>query len=346
MPVLETLGGALFGAVLQVLFQKLDYDKLRDYIRVTKLDGWQLTELKRRLTDIDAVIDDAEQKQFTNSLVRNWLDEVREALYDAEDLLEQMDYELSKNQLKPEFQSSSSKVSSFKSKMKELIDELESLLNQKIVQDFKISSGNVSGLGRKVSEKRNESSSLVVEEVIYGRDEDKEIILNWLTSDNRNHNQLSILSIVGMGGMGKTTLAQHVYNDPMIKDIFAIKVWVCVSDEFDVFKLTRAIIEAIHKSTDDSRNLEMVQGRLKESLAGSKFLLVLDDVWNEDREQWKSLQTPLKYGTRGSKILVTTRSNKVASTLESNNIHQLKQLQEDHSCKFLQNMQCKMTILS
>ncbi|XP_068491379.1 putative disease resistance RPP13-like protein 1 [Phaseolus vulgaris] len=134
-----------------------------------------------------------------------------------------------------------------------------------------------------------------------------------------------------MGGMGKTTLAQHVYNDLMIEAKFAIKAWVCVSDEFDVFKLTRAILEAIHKSIDDSRNLEMVQGRLKESLTGRKFLLVLDDVWNEDRDQWKSLQTPLKYGAKGCKILETTRSNKVASTLESNNIHQLKQLQEDHS---------------
>jgi len=315
MPVLETLGGALFGAVLQVLFQKLDYDKLRDYIRVTKLDGWQLTELKRRLTDIDAVIDDAEQKQFTNSLVRNWLDEVREALYDAEDLLEQMDYELSKNQLKPEFQSSSSKVSSFKSKMKELIDELESLLNQKIVQDFKISSGVGSGLANNVSGKRNESTSMVAEEVIYGRDEDKEIILKWLTSESNNHNHLSILSIVGMGGMGKTTLAQHVYNHSIIEDKFAIKAWVCVSEEFDVFMLTRAILESFRKETDNSRNLNMVQGRLKEKLNGMKFFLVLDDVWNEHRDQWKSLQTPLKYGAKGSKILITTRINKVASIM-------------------------------
>jgi len=331
MPVLETLGGALFGAVLQLLFDKLDSHQLLHYFRARKLDVRLLKKLKRKLMDINAVIDDAEQKQFTNSLVREWLHEVRDALYDAEDLLEQIDYEFSKTELKAEFQSSASKVSSFESEMLELLDELESLLNQKIVQDFKISSGFGSGLANNVSGKRNESSSLVAQEVIYGRDEDKQIILNWLTSDNGNQNQLSILSIVGMGGMGKTTLAQHAYNDPMIKDIFAIKVWVCVSDEFDVFKLSRAILETIHKSTDDSRNLEMVQGRLKESLTGSKFLLVLDDVWNEDREQWKSLQTPLKYGTKGSKILVTTRSNKVASTLESNNIHQLKQLQEHDS---------------
>ncbi|ESW05587.1 hypothetical protein PHAVU_011G192200, partial [Phaseolus vulgaris] len=301
MPVLETLGGALFGAVLQVLFDKLHSHQVLHYFRVRKLDGRLLKKLKRKLMDINAVIDDAEQKQFTNSLVKQWLDEVRDALYDAEDLLEQIDYEFSKSELKAEFQGSASKVRSFESEMLEVIDDLESLLNQKLVQDFKISSGVGSGSGNKV--------------------EDKEMIFNWLKSDNSNHNQLSILSIVGMGGMGKTTLAQHVYNDPMIKAKFAIKAWVCVSDEFD----------AIHKSTDDSRNLEMIQGRLKEKLNGMKFLLVLDDVWNEDRNQWKSLQTPLKYGAKGSKILVTTRSNKVASSLESNNLHELKQLQEDHS---------------
>ncbi|ESW05616.1 hypothetical protein PHAVU_011G194900 [Phaseolus vulgaris] len=321
MPVLETLGGALFGAVLQLLFDKLDSHQLLHYFRGRKLDVKLLKKLKRKLMDINAVIDDAEQKQFTNSLVKQWLHEVREALYDAEDLMEQIDYEFSKSELKAEFQSSASKVSSFESKIIELLDDLESLLDQKLVQDFKISSGVRSGLANNVSRKTYESSSLVAEEVIYGRDEYKEIILNWLTSDNGNHNQLSIHSIVGMGGMGKTTLAQHVYNHPMIKAKFAIKAWVCVYDEFD----------AIHKSSDDSRNLEMVQGRLKESLTGRKFLLVLDDVWNEDRDQWKSLQTPLKYAAKGSKILVTTRSNKVASTLESNNIHQLKQLQEDHS---------------
>jgi len=285
MPVLETLGGALFGAVLQLLFDKLDSHQLLQYFRGRKLDVQLLKKLKRKLMDINAVIDDAERKQFTNSLVREWLDEVRDVLYDAEDLLEQIDYEFSKTQLKPEFQSSASKVRSFESEMLEILDDLESLLDQKLVQDFQISSGVGSGLANNVSGKRNESSSLVAQEVIYGRDDDKEIILNWLTSDNENHNQLSIFSIVGMGEMGKTTLAQHVYNDPMIEAKFAIKAWVCISDEFGVFKLTREILETIHKSTDDSRNLEMVQGRLKESLTGRKFLLVLDDVWNEDRDQ-------------------------------------------------------------
>jgi len=338
MPVLETLGGALFGAVLQVLFDKLDSHQVLDYFRGRKLDERLLKKLKRKLMDINAVVNDAEQKQFSNSLVKEWLDEVRDALYDAEDLLDEIDYECSKNQSVAEFQCSASKVSSFESKMIEVLDDLESLSNQKVVQDFKISSGVGYGLGNKVSKKKNESSSLVAEEVIYGRDEEKEIILNWLTSESNNHNQLSILSIVGMGGMGKTTLAQHVYNDPKMKEAkFDLKAWVCVSDEFHVLTVSKAIIGAFTKSKDDSEDLEMAHGKLKEKLTGVKFFLVLDDVWNEDRNQWKTLRTPLKYGAKGSKILVTTRSNKVASTLESNNIHRLKQLQEDHSWQVFVN---------
>jgi len=156
-----------------------------------------------------------------------------------------------------------------------------------------------------------------------------------LTSDNGNHNQLSILSIVGMGGIGKSALAKHVYNHPMIEDIFAIKAWIYVFHEFDVFMLTQKIIESISKETDNSINLEMAQGRLKEKLNGMKFFLVFDDVWNGRQDLWKSLQTPLKYGAKGSKILITTRLTGVAYSVESDNIHQLLQLQKDHSWQVL-----------
>ncbi|KAG2381047.1 putative disease resistance RPP13-like protein [Vigna angularis] len=164
MPVLETLGGALFGAVLQMLFDKLDSHQVLGFFRGRNLDEKLLKKLKRKLMDINAVIDDAEQKQFTNSLVKEWLDEVRDVLYDAEDLLEQIDYEFSKTKLEAEFQTSSSKVYSFESKIIALLDDLESLLNQKIVKDFKIYSGVRSELGNKVSDKKVESTSLVAEE--------------------------------------------------------------------------------------------------------------------------------------------------------------------------------------
>lgn len=168
------------------------------------------------------------------------------------------------------------------------------------------------------------------ETVIYGRDDDKEVICNWLTCDNENGNKLSIVSIVGMGGMGKTTLAQHLYNDTRVEGKFDVTAWVCVSEEFDVCRVTRAILVAITNSTDDSTDIIMLQVRLKEKLIGKRFLLVLDDVWNEKHMQWEALQAPFNHGAHGSKILVTTRSRKVTSIMRSNNIRQLEQLQEEH----------------
>ncbi|XP_027909349.1 putative disease resistance protein At3g14460 [Vigna unguiculata] len=332
MPVLETLGGALFGAVLQVLFHKLDSHQVLDYFRGRKLNEKLLKNLRRKLVSINAVVDHAEQKKFRNAYVKTWLDDVRDVLLDTEDLLDEIHYEFLKSESELEYQSSAIKVRSFECKLKEVLDDLEFLLNQKDDLGLKNVCGVVSELGNKLLEGKNESSSLVVEDIIYGRDEDKEIILNWLTSDNGNRNHLSILAIVGMGGMGKTTLAQHVYNDPKMKEVgFDEKAWVCVSDEFDVLKVSKAIIGAFTKSRDDSEDIEMVHGKLKEKLTGRKFLLVLDDVWNEDRNQWKTLQTPLRYGAKGSKVLVTTRSNKVASIMQSSSVHQLKQLQKYYS---------------
>ncbi|QCD85735.1 hypothetical protein DEO72_LG3g255 [Vigna unguiculata] len=131
---------------VQRLFEKLNSGQILGYFRGRDFHEKLLKKLKRKLMNINAVIDDAEQKQLSNSLVKKWLDEARGVLYDAEDLLEKIDYELSKSELKSGFQTSESKERSFESKMREVLDDLDSLSNQQIVKDFKISSGDISGL--------------------------------------------------------------------------------------------------------------------------------------------------------------------------------------------------------
>jgi len=136
-----------------------------------------------------------------------------------------------------------------------------------------------------------------------------------------------------MGGLGKTTLAQHVCNDPKMDAAkFDAKAWVCVSDHFDVLTVTKTILKAITREKDDSGNLEMVHNKLKEKLSGKKVLLVLDDVWNQRRDKWKAVQTPLSYGAPGSRVLVTTRDEKVAFSMQSK-VHHLKQLLEEECWK-------------
>ncbi|XP_027923556.1 putative disease resistance RPP13-like protein 1 [Vigna unguiculata] len=335
----EVVGGALLSAFLQVAFDRLASPQFVDFFRGRKLDEKLLGNLNIMLHSINALADDAEQKQFTDPHVKAWLLSVKEAVFDAEDLLGEIDYELTRCQVEAgsEPQTFTDKVSNFfnstfssfnkkiESEMKEVLQKLKYLEQQKDALGLK---NGTSYSDNKVSQKLP-SSSLVVESIIYGRDADKEIIFNWLRSETDNDNHPSIFSIVGMGGLGKTTLAHHVYRDPKMEEAkFDIKAWVCVSDHFDVLTVTKTILEAITNSKDDSGNLEMVHGRLKDEISGRKFLLVLDDVWNEGGEEWEAVRTPLSYGAPGSKILVTARAEKVASNMRSK-VHLLRELRGD-----------------
>ncbi|XP_060669495.1 putative disease resistance protein At3g14460 [Ziziphus jujuba] len=138
-----------------------------------------------------------------------------------------------------------------------------------------------------------------------------------------------------MGGIGKTTLAQSVYNDHAVEKHFNFKSWVCVSEEFDICKVTKTVLCAVTKSHShsyDDSNLDLLQIKLKEGLIGKKFLIVLDDVWNEDYIDWKKMCTPFNYGAQGCKIIVTTRNEKVADITGTIPTHYHLEHLKDEDC--------------
>jgi len=137
---------------------------------------------------------------------------------------------------------------------------------------------------------------------------------------------------VGIGGLGKTTLAKLVFNDERMDQSFKLKMWVCVSDDFDIKKIIIKIINSAfltstftstpattvplaHQENLNNLDIEQLQTRLRHKLSRQKFLLVLDDVWNDDRAKWIELKDLIKVGVAGSKVLVTTRSNSIASMM-------------------------------
>jgi len=311
----ELVGGALLSAFLQVAFDRLASPQLVHFFRERKLDEKLLGDLNIMLNSINALADDAEQKQFRDPHVKAWLFAVKEAVFDAEDLLGEIDYELTSSQVEAQSQSQTFtyKVSNIfhatfspfnkkiESGLKEVLEKLEHLARQKGSLGLKHSSV---GSGSYESQKVPSTSLVGAESVIYGRDADKEMIVNWLTSETDVRNQPSVLSIVGMGGLGKTTLAQHVYGDPKMEEAkFDIKAWVCVSDNFDVLTVTKLILEGITGKTDDSGNLQMIHKKLREKLSGKKIFLVLDDVWNQSRDKWETVETPLVMGLPEVKFL-------------------------------------------
>ena len=118
---------------------------------------------------------------------------------------------------------------------------------------------------------------------------------------------VSFICIVGIGGLGKTTLPQDVYNDKNVNDYFELKMWVCVSNDFDVKIFFVKIIESATKRKPENREMDPLQKKLREQLDQKKYLLILDDVWNENEERWYNLKRLLMGGARGSKVVITTR---------------------------------------
>jgi hypothetical protein len=148
---------------------------------------------------------------------------------------------------------------------------------------------------------------------------------------------------VGIGGLGKTTLAKLVFNDKRMNEVFQLKMWVCVSYDFDIRQIIIKIINSTsattstpvlalaHQENIDHFDIEQLVSRLRHKLYGQKFLLVLDDIWNVNRSEWIELKDLIKVGAAGSKVLVTTRSNSIASMMGNVPMYTLKGLSLENS---------------
>ncbi|CAD6221587.1 unnamed protein product [Miscanthus lutarioriparius] len=146
-----------------------------------------------------------------------------------------------------------------------------------------------------------------------------------------------VLPIVGIGGVGKTTLAQDICNHSKVKGHFDLIIWICVSDDFDVKRLTKEAIEQTSGEVLENGNLNSLQLALANSVNKKRFLIVLDDMWDENEEHWKHLCAPFKNAFQGSMMLVTTRSPKVADVVRTMDSFPLEGLKDDVFRKFFKS---------
>ncbi|KAL7159858.1 hypothetical protein ABFS83_01G055100 [Erythranthe nasuta] len=293
----------------------------------------EMNKLCSTLTTIQAVLEDAEMKQLESRPIQNWLIKLKDLTYEIDDILDECatEFSISKHQNNKISRYSLKKIL-FRRKigrrMKQVTEKLDTVASER--SKFHL---REIALERPIefAATRETGSFLNESRYIYGREEDAEKLVDILVNQVVNGNEeISVLPIVGIGGLGKTTLAQLVYNDPRVVGHFDKLIWVCVSDNFDSKTLVKAMIESGAGSAPDLLHLDALQRGLWELLNNKMYLLVLDDVWNDYQEKWSELRNVLACGRSGSSIIVTTRLKKVADIMGTLPPHYLKGLSDEH----------------
>uniref|UniRef100_A0A0E0DD60 NB-ARC domain-containing protein n=1 Tax=Oryza meridionalis TaxID=40149 RepID=A0A0E0DD60_9ORYZ len=279
------------------------------------------------------------------------LRQIKDAVYDAEDLLDEYNYyalkvkvEASKNLGQDHlhepflefldnvnFGGKLSKVMEIQNRLNHVSDQAKGLGLHKTLKKF----------DRLV---RPETCCVLDEpDEIFGRQKELEDLIQILgvrgckrgrhvAHSSTAEARMPVLPIVGMGGVGKTTMAQQICEDEVVKKHFDCIIWICVSDEFEVNRLTRVVLKSLGVESEDSDTRNTLMDKLLYSVKSKKFLLVLDDMWDDvlkDEKGWKTFHRTLSNGLKGSMILVTTRSSEVANLVSKSDPYELKGLQDD-----------------
>ncbi|XP_015089762.1 putative disease resistance protein RGA3 [Solanum pennellii] len=338
---------ALLSALMEVLFQKIA-SQIFQKIGILGSTKKEMLNLQSTLSTIQAVLQDAEERQMKEKALKNWLMKLKDIVYEADDLLDEYMTELLRHKVVLDDRGTRYCVFhavnslylngsliflgySMKLKLKEVVEKLELVANERAKFHFR---DVVYEKG--FSCERPQSDSYVIESKILGRNKDKKNIIKLLIGSD-----VSVVSITGIGGIGKTTVAKLVYNDAVVESSFDTRIWVCVSEGFNVKRLLKAIIESGTGSSCNLVEMDVIQRRVQELILGKKFLLVLDDVWDDDHEKYERLKNLVHSGLDGSKLLVTTRNEKVALLMGTTNPYRLEGLSDGDCWSLFQELAYK-----
>ncbi|KAJ3676154.1 hypothetical protein LUZ60_003566 [Juncus effusus] len=297
------------------------------------MDKGQLFKLEMNLEAIRAALKRADDLSLSDDFDRLWVRELRYVEYCAEDVVEKIQFEWLrvtrlaqfKNELIYSWTGKRKRMphalfpslsSSLEERIETITDRYQEIARHRNALHFG------ADVERRPQPSRFIQSSSLIKSKLHGRNNEKEKVIGLLLSDdNIDEPRYSVIPIVGMAGIGKTTLAQHVYQEEIVQSNFDLKIWVWVSQQSGVIGVARKIVQSIENVTRNVYELEPLHRTIVGHLKGKKFLLVLDDMWDEDLNNWNNLQAPFNGGEKGSKVIVTTRSIRVSQMFGQKRFH-------------------------
>ncbi|XP_062007965.1 putative disease resistance protein RGA3 [Rosa rugosa] len=342
---------ALISVVLEQL-ASITRQQVQQQVKLVVDVKKEVANLRDNFRAIKAVLKDAEERQVKEDSVKLWLDNIRDVSNEMEDVLDDWNTEILKLQIEKQEKEDGNALDTTKKKVclciptaffcsgqvtrfisrrdiaqkiKDLNERLAKIANMRQNFNFQYPKS-----GTELIE-RQKTTSFV--DQTFGRVDEKELLVDMLLSESNPEGQSPIvIPIVGMGGIGKTTLSQLAYNDKRVQENFKDRIWVCVSDPFDELNIAKTILARLGGNVNSiSSDLDAFFECLQKSIEGKKFLLVLDDVWNQDYMKWANLKLHLQKGVVGSKIIVTTRKEEVATMMGApDNTINLKVLSDEN----------------
>ncbi|XP_051219893.1 disease resistance protein RGA2-like [Lolium perenne] len=365
---LGTVVDAAIGWMVQSILGSFFTGQMEAWTREVGL-AEDVEKLKFEMRKVEMVLAAAEGRRIDNKPLARSLDDLKELIYDSEDVMDELDYHRIQQQIEqgngsnPEgsHASSSAPSSAFelvynatsqitswascdrKRKREnegpahstiitfEVKDDISKRINiivnhlctigdsvQRVLQLAIAHPIATPSQSQIIARNARMTTSVPIERKVYGRDAERDRIIELLI--NRGSNDLNVLPVVGIGGVGKTTLARYVYSDERVSGHFELQMWVCVSTDFSERRITLEILEHVCKDRREYENISnfnVLQEILLKYIGNQRFLLVLDDVWEDrDRRGWDELLAPLRRSqVTGCMILATTRRKSVAKLL-------------------------------
>ncbi|XP_042028871.1 putative disease resistance protein RGA3 isoform X2 [Salvia splendens] len=336
------MDGGVSTAAIEVLVQNLINVFKQEYFLVRGLDG-DARQLQRTLGMIQAYLSDAENKSITQQAVKIWLGELEAVAFDADNVMDELSYHLLHKKVKKMMapKAKDKVILSFSSFNRVSRRRNMAHTIKQINTTFEAMNKRASDLGLQsmvvnapvvAARTYLETDSFSLDPIFIGRDDDVPKLVDMLTQTRPKERIFSILALVGMGGLGKTTLARKVFNHERVKARFGSHIWVHVSQTFDPIILLRKILLTLTPDIGDGIQCrEVILKKLQEALMAKTFLLVLDDIWNEDIPKWEDFINSISgvSSTKKNGIIITTRKEKVASVVNPLEIHHLNGLSDD-----------------